>query len=173
MSDSRIHILSYYLPLPPYVPKFLRKDRFDEPSGAENKKPCVCVCVCVCMCVCVYIHIHTHIHICTAAAMLLQSCPTLCNPIDGSPPGSSIPGILQARTLEWIVIFFPNASKWKARVKLLSRVYLFATPWTAAYQAPLSMGFSRQEYLSGLPLPSPIYEVKVSQLCPTLWPHRL
>ena len=90
-----------------------------------------------------------------AAAKSLQSCPTLWNPIDGSPPGSTIPGILQARTLEWVAISFSNAWKWKVKVKSLSRVRLLATPWTAAYQAPLSMGFSRQEYWSGAPLPSP------------------
>ena len=82
-----------------------------------------------------------------AAAKSLQSCPTLCDPIDGSPPGSPVLGILHARTLEWIVISFSNAWKWK--VKLLSCVWLLATPGTAAYQAPLSMGFSRQEYWSG------------------------
>ena len=88
-----------------------------------------------------------------AAAKSLQSCPTLCDPIDGSPPGSPIPGILQARTLEWGAIFFSNAWKWKS----LSRVQLLATPWTAAYQAPPPMGFSRQEYWSGVPLPREIY----------------
>ena len=88
------------------------------------------------------------------AAKLLQSCPTLCDPIDGSPAGSPIPGILQARTLEWVAISFSNAWKWKVNVKSLSHVRLFATPWTAAYQAPpSSMGFSRQDYWSGLPLP--------------------
>ena len=86
-----------------------------------------------------------------AAAKLLQSCPTLCDPIDGSPPGPAIPGILQARTLEWAAISSPNAWKWKVKVKSFSRVWLLATPWTAAYQAPPSMGFSRQEYWSGLP----------------------
>ena len=91
----------------------------------------------------------------TAAAKSLQSCPTLCNPIDGSPPGSPVPGILQARTVEWVAISFSNAWKWKVKVKLLSHVRLFVTPWTAAYQAPPSMGFSRQEYWSGVPLPSP------------------
>ena len=91
-----------------------------------------------------------------AAAKSLQLCPTLCDPIDGSPPGSAVPGILQAGTLEWVAISFSDAWKWKVKVKLLSRVQLFATPWTAAYQAPPSMGFSRQEYWSGLPLPSPI-----------------
>ena len=94
----------------------------------------------------------------SAAAKSLQLCPTLCNPIDGSPPGSLIPGILQARTLEWVVISFSNAWKWKVKVKSLSCVWLLATPWTAAYQAPLSMAFSRQEYWSGLPFPSPMRE---------------
>ena len=79
----------------------------------------------------------------------LQSCPTLCDPIDSSPPGSPVPGILKARTLEWVAISFSNAWKWK--VKLLSRVRLLVTPWTAAYQAPVSMGFSRQEYWSRVP----------------------
>ena len=88
------------------------------------------------------------------SAKSLQSCPTLCDPIDNSPPGSPVPGILQARTLEWIAISFSNAWKWKVKVKSLSRVQLLATPWTASYQAPLSKGFSRQEYWSGLPLPS-------------------
>ena len=92
-----------------------------------------------------------------AAAKSLQSCPTLCNPMDCSLPGYSVHGILQARTLEWDAISFSNAWKWKVKVKSLSRVRLFATPWTVAYQAPLSMGFSRQEYWSGVPLPSPIY----------------
>ena len=98
-----------------------------------------------------------------AAAKSLQSCPTLCNPIDGSPPGSPVPGILQARTLEWVAISFSNAWKWKVKVKSLSRVRLLATPWTAAHQAPPSMGFSRQEYWSGVPLPDtnePIYDAE-------------
>ena len=85
------------------------------------------------------------------AAKSLQACPTLCDPIDGSPPGSSIPGILQARIPEWVAISFSNAWKWKVKVKSLSRVWLLATPWTAAYQAPPSMGFSKQEYWSGVP----------------------
>ena len=89
-----------------------------------------------------------------AAAKSLQSCPTLCDPINGSPPGSTVPGILQARTLEWVAISFSNAGKWKVKVKSLSCVRLLVTPWTAAYQAPPSMGFSRQEYWSGVPLPS-------------------
>ena len=93
-------------------------------------------------------------HTATATAKSLQSCPTLCNPIDGSPPGSPVPGILQARTLEWVAISFSNAWKWKVKVKLHSHVQLFVTPWTAAYQAPPSMGFSRQGYWSELPLPS-------------------
>ena len=137
-----------------------------------------------------------------AAAKSLQSCPALCDPIDGSPPGSSVPGILQARTLESVAISFSNAwsekwkwgllvvsdslrphglkpsrllhpqnfpgkstgvgchfllqcMKWKVKVKMLSHVQLLATPWTATYQAPPSMRLSRQEYWSGLPLPSP------------------
>ena len=90
-----------------------------------------------------------------AAAKSLQLCPTLCNPRDVSPPGSPVPGILQARTLEWVATSFSNAWKWKVKGKLLSRVWLFAIPWTAAYQASPSMGFSRQEYWSGVPLPFP------------------
>ena len=90
-----------------------------------------------------------------AAAKLLQSCLTLRDPVDSSPLGSPVRGILQARTLEWVAISFSNAWKWKVKVKLLSRVRLLATPWTAAYQASPSMGFSRQEYWSGVPLPSP------------------
>ena len=95
------------------------------------------------------------------AAKSLQSCPTLSDPIDGSLPGSPIPGILQARTLEWGTISFSNAWKWKVKVKSLSRIRLLATPWIAAYQAPPYMGFSRQEYWSGVPLPSPS----------TMWGH--
>ena len=91
----------------------------------------------------------------TAAAKSLQSCPTLCDPKDSSPPGSPVPGILQARTLEWVAISFSNAWKWKVKMKSLSRVRLLATPWTVAHQAPPSMGFSRREYRSGVPLPSP------------------
>ena len=89
-----------------------------------------------------------------ATAKSLQSCPTLCDPIDGSPPGFPVPGILQARTLEWVAICFSNAWEWKVKVRSLSHVRLFTTPWTAAYQAPPSMGFSRQKYWSGVPLPS-------------------
>ena len=95
--------------------------------------------------------ISSFFNISAAAAKPLQSCPTLCDPRDGSP----VPGILQARTLEWVAISFSNAGKWKVKLKSLSRILLFATPWTAAYQAPPSMGFSRQEYWSGLPFPSP------------------
>ena len=90
-----------------------------------------------------------------AAAKSLQSCRTLCDPIDGSPLGSPVPGILQARTLEWVAISFSNAWKWKVKVKSLSGIWPSVTPWTAAFQAPPSMGFSRQEYWSGVPLPSP------------------
>ena len=90
-----------------------------------------------------------------AAARSLQSCPTLCDPTDGRPPGSPIPGILQARTLEWVAISFSNAWKWKEKVKSLSRVQHITTPWTAAHQALPSIRLSRQEYWSGVPLPSP------------------
>ena len=89
------------------------------------------------------------------AAKSLQLCPTLCDPIDGSPQGPPVPGILQARTLEWVAISFSNAWKWKVNVKSLGHAWLLATPWTTAHQAPPSMGFSRQEYWSGVPLPSP------------------
>ena len=95
-----------------------------------------------------------------AAAKSRQSRPTLCNPIDGSPPDSSVPGILQARTLEWVAISLSDAGKWKVKVKSFSRVRLFEIPWTAVYQAPPSMGFSRQEYWSGLPLPSPTQKLQ-------------
>ena len=92
-----------------------------------------------------------------AAAKSLQSCPTLCDPIDRSPPCSPIPGILQARKLEWVAISLSNVWKWKVKAKSLSRVWLPATPWTAAYQTPPSMGFSRQELLecSGTTLNTP------------------
>ena len=124
---------------------------------------------------------HTYIYICTIvflelcgfeqfAAKSLQSCPTLCNPIDGSPPGSTNPGILQARTLEWVAISFSNAWKWKVKVKSLSCIRLLATPWTAAYQAPPSIGFSRQEYWSGVPLPSPLNSLpEIEFFSPVHW----
>ena len=95
------------------------------------------------------------LHAAAAAAKSLQSCATLYNPIDGSPPSSPIPGILKARTLEWVAISFSSTWKWKVKVKLLSCVWLLATPWTVAHQAPPAMGFSRQEYWSRVPLPSP------------------
>ena len=108
-------------------------------------------------------------YFCPAAAKLLQSCPILCDPRNGSPPGSAIPGILQARTLELVAISFSNAWKWKVKVKSLSHVQLSATPWTAAYQAPPSMGFSRQEYWSGVPA---LGRQKWIRLCP-VEAHRL
>ena len=89
-----------------------------------------------------------------AAAKLLQSCPTLCNPVDGSPPGSPVPGILQARTLEGGSHFLLQCMKVKSRSEVTQSL---ATPWTVAYQAPPSMGFARQEHWSGMPLPSPIH----------------
>ena len=134
---------------------------------------CVCVCVCMCVCTRAHVWmvvlffwmivtsltflplklinpVTLHLHgiglqskASAAAAKSLQSCPTLCDPIDGSPPGSPVPGILQARTLEWVAISFSNAWKWKVKVKSLSRVRLIATPWTAARQTPPSMGCSR------------------------------
>ena len=94
---------------------------------------------------------HLYVFFAADAAKSLQSCPTLCDPTDGSP----VPGILQARTLEWVAISFSNAWKWKGKVKSFNRVWLLATPGTVAYQAPSSMGFFRQEYSSGVPLPSP------------------
>ena len=100
-----------------------------------------------------------------ASAKSLQSCPTLCDPMDCSLPGFSVPGILQARTLEWVAISFSNAWKWKVKVKSLSRVWLLATPWTAAYQAPPSMGLSGQQYWSGVPLPSPMKEPSEHRRC--------
>ena len=111
----------------------------------------------------------THVHrvcdgIAAATAKSLQSCLTLCDPIDGSPAGPAVPGILQARTLEWVAISFSNAWKWKVKVKSLSSIQLFTTPWTAAYQAPLPMGFSRQEYWSGVPLPSPVMGLMVPKI---------
>ena len=99
-----------------------------------------------------------------AAAKSLQSCPTLCDPIESSPPGSPIPGILQARTMEWVAISSSHAWKWKVKEKSLSGVRLLATPWTAAYQAPPSIGFSRQEYWSGVSLPSPYYHWFMSNM---------
>ena len=114
-------------------------------------------------------------HAASAAAKSLQLCLTLCNPIDYSPPGSPVPGILQARTLECVAFSFSSAWKWKVNVKSLSRVQLLATPWTAAHQASLSMGLAWQEYWSGLPLPSPSsgHEDSLMDRCPMtifFWP---
>ena len=111
----------------------------------------------------------SHAMLCYAKS--LHSCPTLGDPTDGSPPGSAIPGILQARTLEWVAISFSNEWKWKEKVKSLSCVWLFATPWTVAHQAPPSMGFSRQQYWSGLPLPSPFvsYNSLHFEVCFVWW----
>ena len=102
----------------------------------------------------------------TAAAKSLLSCLTLCDPKDGSSPGSPVPGIFQARTLEWVAISFSKAWKWKVKVKSLSRVRLLATPWTAAYQAPPSIGVSRQEYWSGVPFSSPVGKDSCKQIIP-------
>ena len=125
----------------------------------------VCVCVCVCVWLCTYpcTHMYTHkcmcIYTCTCVCVRMcvcaQLCLTVCDTMGCSPPGSFVHGISQARILEWVAISFSNAWNWKVKVKSLSHVRLFETPWTAAYQAPPSMGFSRQEYWSGVPLPSP------------------
>ena len=109
-----------------------------------------CLCVYICMYVCMYVYV-------CVSAKSLQSCLTLCHPRDSSPPGSPVPGTLQARTLEWVAISFSSAWKWKVKGKSLSRVRLLVTPWTTAYQAPPSMRFSRQEYWSGMLLPSLVY----------------
>ena len=106
---------------------------------------------------CPNILFHFFMHAAAATAKLLQSCPTLCDTIDSSPSGAPVPGILQARTLEWVAMSFSNAWKWKVKVKSLSHVRLLATPWTAAYQVLPSMGFSRQEYWGGLPFPPPFF----------------
>ena len=105
----------------------------------------------------------------SAAAKSLQSCPTLCDPIDGSPPGSTVPGVLQAGTMGVGCRFLLQCMKMKSERESLSRVRLFTTPWTAAHQAPPSMGLSRQEYWSGVPSPSPsVLYCKSLQSCPTL-----
>ena len=100
-----------------------------------------------------------------------QSCLTLSGPMDCSPPGSSIHGTFQARVLEWVAIAFSNACKWKVKVKSLSPVWLLATPWTAAYQAPPSMGFARQEYWSGVPSSSPFNSTRKLQIPDTRAPN--
>ena len=105
-----------------------------------------------------------------AAAKSLQSCPNLWDPIDGSPPGSPVPVILQARTLEWVAISFSNPWKWKVKGKLLSSVQLLVAPWTAVYQDPPPMGFSRQEYWSGVPLPTPRYQFSRPKVIPISTP---
>ena len=105
--------------------------------------------------------LHYYRYVATAAAKSFQLCLTLCDPIDSRPPDFSVPGILQGRTLEWVAISFSSAWKWKVKVKSLSRVRPSVTPWTAAFQSPPSMGFSRQEYWSGVPLPS-LYQYAIS-----------
>ena len=121
----------------------------------------------------IHFKIHFLVSILKLCAKLLQLCPTFCSSMDYSPPGSTVPGIFQARVLECVAISFSNAWKWKVQVKSLSRVQLFATPWTAAHQAPPSMGFSRQEYWSGVPLPSHYYMLWTSkhseQILRNLW----
>ena len=107
--------------------------------------PIVIIIITICSYFCAR-HVTYIIPAATATATSLQSCLTLCDSIDGSPPGSPVPGILQARTLEWVAISFSHAWRWKVKVKSLSPVRLWTTPWTAAYWAPASMGFSKQEY---------------------------
>ena len=106
-----------------------------------------------------------------AAAKSLQSCLTLCDPIDSSPPGSPVPGILQARTLEWVAIFFSNAWKWKVKVKSLSRVQL-CDPMDCSLPGSSIHGISRQEYWSGVPLPSPVSPLVVNKYTDTLKLHK-
>ena len=127
----------------------------------------LCLYVCVCNLIFSFICQWTfRLLPCLAAAKSLQLCLTLCDPRDSRPPGSRVPGILQARTLEWVTISFSNEWKWKVKGKSLSRARLLVTPWTAAYQATLSMGYSRQEYWSGVPLPSPCSYPKLLYLMP-------
>ena len=148
---SRVRLLATPWTAAYQAPPSMGFSRQEYWSGVPLPSPmCVCVCVCVCVCICVCVCVNHML------LLLLSrfSCVRLCNPIDGNPPGSPVPGILQVRTLEWVAISFSNAWKLKVKVKLLSRVRLFETPWTTAYQAPPSMGFSRQEYWSGLPLRS-------------------
>ena len=97
-----------------------------------------------------------------AAAKSLQSCPTLCDPIDGSPPGSPVPGILQARTLEWVAISLSNTWKWKVKMKSLSRVWLFATPWNMLSRMVITfLPRSKRLLISWLQSPS-TYKILVS-----------
>ena len=131
---GRIRDSSQNIPIPLLVCKLSHSDSIRHSSGAAVEKYAAAAAA--------------------AAAKSLQLCPTLCDPIDGSPPGSTVLGILQARTLEWVAISYSNAWKWKVKGKSLSPVWLFATWWTAAHQASPSMGLSRQGYWSGVPLPS-------------------
>ena len=141
LDSMKILISSLRWPIKTLPQEFLKCSCFSEPRSWNLAKV-------------LYFTFATHAAA-AAAAKSFQSCPTPCDPIDGSPPGSPVPGILQARTLEWVAISFSSAWKWKVKVKSLSPVRLLATPWTAAHQAPQSMGFCRQEYWSGVPLPSP------------------
>jgi len=100
-----------------------------------------------------------------------QSCPILSDPMDCSLPDSSVHGILQPRTLVWVAISFSSAWKWKVKVKSLSRLWLLETPWTAAHQAPPSVGFSRQEYWSGVLLPSPFTYLTNEEKKYHVWPQ--
>ena len=140
-----------YIPLHPCFCSCVFQVDITFVQTSEPFHACASLCVYMCkygclfsceMCVDLCIHIILAL---AAAAKSLQSCPTLCDPIDGNPPGSPVPGILQARTLEWVAISFSKARKWKVKVKSLSRVRLLVIPWTEACQAPPSMGFSKQK----------------------------
>ena len=89
-----------------------------------------------------------------AAAKSPQSCPTLCDPIEGSPLGSSVPGILQARILEWVAISFSNARKLKSESEVAQSCPTLSDPMDCSLPGSSVHGFSRQEYWSGVPLPS-------------------
>ena len=145
--DSNVHGI-----FPARILKWLATS-FSRRSSRSRDEPTSLACPALAGWICTTVPPGKPLCVCAAAAAAsLQSRPILCDPIDGSPPGSAVPGILQARTLEWVAISFFSAWKWKVKVKSLSPVRLLATPWTAAYQAPPSMGFSRQEYWSGVPL---------------------
>ena len=103
-----------------------------------------------------------------AAAKSLQSCPTLCDPTDGSPPGHPRPWDSPGKNTGVGYHFLLQCMKVKRESEVAQSCPLLATPWTAAYQAPPSLGFSRQERWSGVPFPSPTRESEVAQSCPTL-----
>ena len=135
-----VHSRAGWLVAPTFTASYFSRQTFSHFTGSAGEKCILTIEISF------FIHITFHWGSVAAAAKSLQSCQTLCDPRDSSPPGSPVPGILQARTLEWVAISFSNAWKWKVKVKSLSCVWPSATPWTAAFQVPPSMGFSRQEY---------------------------